>query len=298
MRQLSFNDRLAPERGAASNRPARRPCMRTHMRTHMRTQWLRAIRQRARLLSILGAVGALVLTGGWWLNQPGNGALLNNAMRDTVMRTTASLGMTVENVYSIGHNEATPEAILAALEIRRGDPILAFTPAQARTRILALDWVESVTIERRLPDTIRVNIVERSPFALWQHDKRIQLIDRGGTIINASDVPRFSHLPLIVGEGAPLKAPGLFDTMRSQPAIFQSLVSAVWVGARRWDLHFDSGLLVRFPESGTVAAWQRLVELLRSYDMQQEQIVSIDLRLPDRAVLGVRPDDVMDGNST
>jgi uncharacterized membrane protein YccC len=49
---------------------------------------------------------------------------------------------------------------------------------------------------------------------------------------------------------------------------------------------------------GTVAAWQRLVELLRSYDMQREQIVSIDLRLPDRAVLGLRPNDVMDGNST
>ncbi|MBT3626946.1 MAG: FtsQ-type POTRA domain-containing protein, partial [Rhodospirillaceae bacterium] len=191
-----------------------------------------------------------------------------------------------------------PEAILTALEIARGDPILAFTPAEARRRILALDWVEGVTIERRLPDTIRVNIVERSPFALWQHDKRIQLVDRGGTIINAADVPRFAHLPLIVGDGAVANAPALFDTMRAEPKIFRSLVSAVWVGARRWDLHFDSGLIVRFPESVMAAAWHRLVDLFASYDMNRERIVSIDLRLPDRAAFGLRPNEVLDGSAT
>ncbi|MBT3927477.1 MAG: FtsQ-type POTRA domain-containing protein [Rhodospirillaceae bacterium] len=288
MRQLSFNDHLTPERGAAAQRPPRRA----------RVLWLRAIRQRARLLAVTGAVGALVLAGGWWLSQPGTSALLSASVRQTVIETSASLGMTVENVYSVGHHEATPEAILTALEIARGDPILAFTPAEARRRILALDWVEGVTIERRLPDTIRVNIVERSPFALWQHDKRIQLVDRGGTIINAADVPRFAHLPLIVGDGAVANAPALFDTMRAEPKIFRSLVSAVWVGARRWDLHFDSGLIVRFPESVMAAAWHRLVDLFASYDMNRERIVSIDLRLPDRAAFGLRPNEVLDGSAT
>ncbi len=290
MRQLSFNDSLAPARGAAAQRLPRR--------VRARVLWLRAIRQRARLLTLSGAVLALILASGWWLNQPGNGAMLSDSVCQTVIETTASLGMTVENVYSTGHHEATPEAILAALEIRRGDPILAFTPAEARARILALDWVESVTIERRLPDTIRVNIVERSPFALWQHDQRIQLVDRGGAIINAADAPRFGHLPLIVGDGAVAKAPALFDIMRSKPEIFRSLVSAVWIGARRWDLHFDSGLIVRFPETGMAAAWHRLVELLGTYDMNRERIVSIDLRLPDRAAFGLRPNEAMEGSAT
>ena len=124
------------------------------------------------------------------------------------------------------------------------------------------------------------------------------MIDLAGTAINATNVPRFGHLPLIVGAGAPHHAPALFDIMRAEPAILRRLVSAVWVGARRWDLHFASGLTVRLPETDTARAWQRLARLLGTYDMRQQRIVSIDLRLPDRAVFTKRPDEAMDGSST
>ena len=290
MRQLSFNDRLAPQRAVAGNRPGGR--------ARTRTSWLRFLRRRARLLGMLAASVAVLSAASWWLVQPGNAAELGASVRHAFMRTTAGIGMTVENVYSTGHHEADPAAILAALEVKRGAPILAFAPERARTRLLALDWVESATIERRLPDTIRIQIVERQAFALWQHKQRLQIVDRKGSIINAEDVPRFGHLPLIVGDGAPQHAPALFDTMSSAPTILRGLVSAVWVGSRRWDLHFESGLTVQLPESGAAQAWQRLVRLLSTHDTQEERIVSIDLRLPDRVVLGKRPEETIDGSST
>ena len=290
MRQLSFNDRLAPKRGAVGVRPSRR--------TRSRTMLLRFMRRRARLLGVSAAAVIALSAASWWLVQPGNADELGAGARNAFMTATAGLGMTVENVYSTGHREAKPAAILAALDVKRGDPILDFAPNAARTRLLALDWVESATIERRLPNTIRVQIVERQPFALWQHEQRIQMVDRIGTVINARDVPRFGHLPLIVGETAPQHAQALFDTMSSEPAILRRLVSAVWVGSRRWDLHFENGLTVNLPEADAAQAWRRLVRLLATYDTQQERIVSIDLRLPDRAVFGKRPDEVMDGSST
>ena len=290
MRQLSFNDRLAPKRGAVGVRPSRR--------TRSRTMLLRFMRRRARLLGVSAAAVIALSVASWWLVQPGNADELGAGARNAFMTATAGLGMTVENVYSTGHREAKPAAILAALDVKRGDPILDFAPNAARTRLLALDWVESATIERRLPNTIRVQIVERQPFALWQHEQRIQMVNRIGTVINARDVPRFGHLPLIVGETAPQHAPALFDTMSSEPAILRRLVSAVWVGSRRWDLHFENGLTVNLPEADAAQAWRRLVRLLATYDTQQERIVSIDLRLPDRAVFGKRPDEVMDGSST
>ncbi|MFP6778450.1 MAG: cell division protein FtsQ/DivIB, partial [Alphaproteobacteria bacterium] len=174
----------------------------------------------------------------------------------------------------------------------------AFSPERARTRLIALDWVESATIERRLPNTLRIQIVERQAFALWQQEQRLQIVDRKGNTINAKDVPEFGHLPLIVGDGAPQHAPALFDTMSSAPTILRSLVSAVRVGSRRWDLHFESGLTVHLPESRASQAWQKLVRLLSTYDTQDERIVSIDLRLPDRAVLSKRPKETIDGSST
>ena len=290
MRQLSFNDRLAPQRAVAGNRPGWLPLTRNH--------WLRLLRRRARLLAVLAASIAVLSAASWWLVQPGNVARLGASAQQAFMSTTAGIGMTVENVYSIGHSETDRAAILVALEVKRGDPILAFAPERARTRLLALDWVESATIERRLPDTIRIQIVERQAFALWQQEQRLQIVDRKGSTINAEDVPEFGHLPLIVGVGAPQHAPALFDTMSSAPTILRDLVSAVRVGSRRWDLHFDSGLTVHLPESSATQAWQRLVRLLSTYDTQDERIVSIDLRLPDRVVLSKRLEETVDNSST
>jgi cell division protein FtsQ len=290
MRQLSFNDRLAPKR-AAAGRPAGR-------RSRTRTAWFRGVRRRARLLGLSGTAVLLVAAAGWWLLQAGNAQRLGAGAEDVFLDATSGLGLTVQNVYSTGHRESEPAEILAALDINRGDPIFAFSPEQARARVAALDWVESATIERRLPDTIRVHIVERRPFALWQHNQQIKIIDRSGTVINARDVPRYGHLPLIVGADAPHHAPALFDTLRSERAAAARVVSAVRVGARRWDLHFDNGLTVALPEEDTAEAWRRLVHLLAVYDLRQERITAIDLRLPGRAVFRRAPEPAQNGSAT
>ena len=290
MRQLSFNDRLAPKRNTTGKPTGWHP--------RLRTAWLRALRRRTRLLGRSGAIVVLMVAVSWWLLQTGNAERLSNSAEDIFHDSTADLGLTVENVYSVGHHEANPAAILTALGNQRGAPLLAFSPQPARARLVALDWVESATIERRLPNTIHVHIVERRPFALWQHNQLIQIIDRSGAVINSHDVPRYSHLPLIVGADAPRHATPLFDTLGSERAVAKQVVSAVWIGARRWDLHFDNGLTVSLPETSTDQAWRRLVYLLGIYDVQEDRITAIDLRLPGRAILRRKSEPLIDGSST
>ncbi len=52
--------------------------------------------------------------------------------------------------------------------MHRGDSMLGFSLEAARQRIEALSWVEHAAVERRLPGTLVVNLVERRPFAIWQ----------------------------------------------------------------------------------------------------------------------------------
>jgi len=290
MRQLSFNDRLAPKRNATGKSAGRHP--------HLRKTWLRVLRRRVRLLGLSGSIVFLVTAASWWLLQTGNAERLSTSTKEIFYDATANLGLTVENVYSVGRRETQPAAILTALGIQRGDSILAFSPEPARLRVAALAWVESATIERRLPNTIRVQIVERRPFALWQHNQRIQIVDHFGTVINSRDVPRYGHLPLIVGADAPRHATALFDTLGSERAVAEQVVSAVWIGARRWDLHFDNGLTVSLPEIGADQAWQRLVYLLDVYDVQEDRITAIDLRLPGRAIFRRSPEPLINGSAT
>src|SRR3546814_9628127 len=68
--------------------------------------------------------------------------------------------------------------LLAALGIGRGEPILRFDPDAAHEAILALPWVKTASVERRLPDTIFVRIEERRPMALWQNERQLKEIGR------------------------------------------------------------------------------------------------------------------------
>ena len=61
------------------------------------------------------------------------------------------------------------ETVLDALGARPGTSIFAVDPTHAKRQLESLPWVRSAAIERRLPDTIYVRLVEREPMALWQH---------------------------------------------------------------------------------------------------------------------------------
>jgi cell division protein FtsQ len=279
MRQLSFSERLLPRRsGQGQSRRAK-------SRRALTERW----RRRApKLALVLGCVG-LCLFGTLWLAQPGRIASIGEGLWAVVAQAGAGLGMTVQNVYSEGHDTVQPGVLLETLAVARGDPILGFDPRAARARLEAVGWVKSATVERRLPDTIFVRIIERQPLAFWQHDGRITLVDREGVEIGTGEVTRFAELPLIVGAGASAEAPALFDVMASEPDLFARVVSAIRVGERRWNLRFDTGLDAYLPEGDLEIAWLRLSEIIHSRRLFERPVVVLDLRLIDRATLRLAP---------
>ena len=101
-------------------------------------------------------------------------------------------------------NDNLPDPFVAGLtRDLTGMPILQVPLDQVRDDLLAQGWVEQVSILRSLPGTIRINITERTPFAIWQHDGALRLIDHSGAEIMRDDVQAYAALPLIVGDGAP-----------------------------------------------------------------------------------------------
>ena len=177
----------------------------------------------------------------------------------------------------------TPEPLLrAALGVSQGDPILGFSVDGARQRIETLSWVDHVAVERRLPDTIYVALTERRPFAIWQNQKKFQLIDRNGEVVANEDVAAFSDLPLVVGAGAPEHASALLDALTDAPDLRSRVAAAVRVGERRWNLHLHNGITVMLPEGHEQAAIARLTELQLKQSLLDRPLEFVDMRLPDR----------------
>jgi cell division protein FtsQ len=63
------------------------------------------------------------------------------------------------------------------------------------------------------------------------------------------------------------------------------LKASIFVAERRWNLRLNNGLDVRLPEAGVEQALERLVALDHDKKLLSRDIVSVDLRLPDRVTV-------------
>lgn len=232
-------------------------------------------------LGLLGAAGIAVVA----VDPAGRLAALWDGAADL----GAGAGMTVQEVLLEGHQNAPLALVREALSVRRGDPILGFDPHGARERLEMIAWVERAHVERHLSGTIRVRLEERRPFAFWQKEGRISVIDREGKVVATENIGQFGRLPLVVGAGAERAAGPMIDLMRTTPEVMDRTHALVRVSARRWNLRLRNGTDVLLPEGQEAAALARLAELHQRQNLMDRPLVAIDLRLPDKLVLRLPP---------
>ena len=243
--------------------------------------------------ALLIAVTGVILTGLYGAVQLGGfprGQAMMKRAADTMMEASGLLGLTVSDIEVEGRETTDRETILAALAAGPGTPILAVSPARAKEELEALPWVHSAVVERRLPGTLYVRMIERKPLALWQHGGRIELIDREGGVIPVTRLDQFARLPMVVGDGAATHAAEFIDMLASEPDLAARTTAAIRVADRRWDLRIDNAIEVLLPAEDTAGAWSRLASLERSNAILKREVQTIDMRLPDRLVLRVTPE--------
>ncbi len=236
----------------------------------------------------LGVISTLILglAGGmFWANSTGRVDAAFDAIDSFGADTSRRAGFIVSDVLVEGRNRLGQTDILAALDIEQGMPIFTFSPEQARDRISQLGWVETASVARRLPNTIFVTITEREPLAVWQLEGRLALIDANGSVITQDGLNEYSDLIQVVGPDAEVHAGDLIAALHQHPEIEAEIAAAVWISDRRWNLVMRQGTVVRLPAGSIETALVHLVEMQRDYTVLGQEIVSIDLRLPDRLVV-------------
>jgi len=253
-----------------------------------RTQTAQYLRH---LKSAAWGLGALsLLGGGWYLWHAGHVDTARRAVEATAGHAMIVAGLTVQDVELTGRRSTPGQQVLKASGLNRGDPILFIDLNAVRAKVEQLGWVARATVERRLPDTIHIDIVEREPFARWQFEGKTVLIDRTGMVLERDDPQAFQQLPRVVGAGAARAAARLFELLQSEPALAPRVVNAVRVRERRWDIEFDNGIVARLPEEGAEAAWRQLGALEREQRILGRDINTVDLRLADRLVVRLTPE--------
>jgi len=194
-------------------------------------------------------------------------------------------GFRVRSVAVQGTRRMDPKPIYRIALDQRTTALPLVDVEAIRERLLDFGWVKDARVSRRYPDTLVVDIVERAPAALWQDGDRLTLIDAEGHVLDKVAVTRMPDLPLLVGPGANSHARALDALLGKAPTIKAQLVSASWVGQRRWDLAVQTGETIALPEGeGAAAARAKFAEKDKSAGLLGRGIERFDLRIPGKMI--------------
>jgi len=223
------------------------------------------------IVVVILSIAAAVLTG----------RLIDRAVNrtDTAAGAVAKqAGFAVAQVHLDGNVRTKPADIMAALGVRAGQPIFGVNLQVARVRLMQLPWVAEAEVKRRYPDDISVRIVERVPYARWQTDKALVVVEHNGHVITADNAGKFAKLPLLMGDGAPESAAGFVEAVSRHRAIVKRVTAYQFQSGRRWNLLLDDGVVVKLPETGWEKQLAELDHLIVDKGILESDIREIDLR--------------------
>ena len=205
--------------------------------------------------------------------KPSNKFLINN-------------GFKIENVLITGTRNLSNNYIKDIIEIYKDGSILNIDLSSIYNKIKQNSWVKEVSIERVLPNIIKIKILENQPIAIWQNKKNNKLITANGDIIFDGNVNDFKNdFPIIKGNKSKENIFSILEILETNQNFYENIWSLTFINERRWDLHFNQGLVVRLPSKDIKKAWEKIIKLQKNYNVLNLKLTEIDLRNP-KQILG------------
>lgn len=149
---------------------------------------------------------------------------------------------------------------------------------QVRRKVEHLPWIESASVRRVWPDTLRVRVVEQVPLAYWGSDG---LVSQRGEVFRPEQLPKLDGLAVLEGEDA--RAARITREYLSMRTLLETAglgLKHVWVDARQaWRLQTDEGVTLNLGRREVMPRLTRFVQLYPYLKAQTGSLPeAVDLR--------------------
>ena len=202
-----------------------------------------------------------------------NGYLINN-------------GFTLKNIEIVGLKNLSEKTVVDIINTEKKSTIFNVNLSNIYNNLSKNIWIRDVYIERVLPNTIKINIKEKQPIGIWQSEIGNKLITKYGEIISATNVNKFKNsLPIIHGDYANKNAHSILKILETNKVFAKNIWSLTYINNRRWNLHFNQGIIVLLPSKDILEVWNKIIKLQKQYDVLNLGLTELDFRNPDK-ILG------------
>jgi cell division protein FtsQ len=206
----------------------------------------------------------------------------NSKLKNIIENTNTILinyGFYLQNIYISGNNNLQREDILSIINDKEYKTIFDINLFKIRNNLLLNEWIETVKIERTLPSSIKIQIIEKKPVAIWQTKLGNKLITKDGSIISNANITAFKNsLPIIIGKGANKDAFLILQILKKNPDLYNNVWSISYINKRRWNVHLNQGVIVLLPRTKIYDAWSKIGFLQKKYKILDIGLTEIDIR--------------------
>ena len=160
--------------------------------------------------------------------------------------------------------------------------------ARVQRDLGGVGWISRIDVEKKLPDTMRIRITERTPVALARIGAQLKYVDeKGAAFAELTTAAGDDDLPIITGaQGDELaRAVALLVDLRTRDREIYSRISEVRPVPPRGFALFDRelGAFVYADADGASTKWRSLYGILRAES--NPRIEYADLRFADRVIV-------------
>ena len=255
-------------------------------------------RQSWQLYRRVLAGAAAVLVGGWLLYETAQFFLYSPRV---VLARPEQIGLT-------GNQYVSRAAVLEKFAADRGRSVLRVPLAARRRGLEEIPWVEQATVERLLPNRIRVELLERTPVAFLRLGTELALVDSHGVILERPLKAEF-RFPVVDGIAETMSREAREQRMRLYVQFLKDIelvrpgaaervsevdlsdakdLRATLAGVaelRPADPHNLGAVLVHFGDADFVNKYRLFVENIAQWRASAGRVDSVDLRFARQVVV-------------
>jgi len=205
---------------------------------------------------------------------------------DYFVNWTADQGLVISDVMVDGRYRTDVTELQKAIDIEPEDPLLDIDIRAIKARVSQINWVDDLIIRRSYNGLVKITLIERIPFVVWDRPGRGSVVvDTNGEIIPDVPIEDFQKLLTVRGVDAPKHTVDLMQLILAEPNVATHIAAAEWIGDRRWDLLTVMGVRVHLPEDDVGHALSRLAKIQAEKNILGRDLQTIDLRGKDRIIV-------------
>ena len=152
---------------------------------------------------------------------------------------------------------------------------------EIKTNLKDEAFIESFSIKKIYPNTLKLMIVEKKPVAILQNKKKKFYISDKGNLINFIEIKLYDNLPMVFGNGRNFYT--LYKDIQSTSFPLKKIKSFYYFESGRWDLILLDDKVIKLPIKDQKSSLKNFVISETNSNFENYKI--FDYRIKDQLIL-------------